>query len=118
MEAGCTYGWRISELLKLKVNQVDFAHKVIRLHPGTTKNKDGREVSMTEAVRNFFTLCVEGKGPQDYLFTRPNGKRVRDFVVHGRRRAQRLERHICSSTTCAALPPETSGGPELRKASS
>jgi integrase len=79
VEAGCTYGWRVGELLKLKVNQIDLDNWVIRLHPGTTKNKDGREVTMTQEVHDFFELCVEGKTPQDYLFTRPNGKRVRDF---------------------------------------
>jgi integrase len=79
VEAGCTYGWRVSELLKLRVNQIDLDNWVIRLHPGTTKNKDGREVSMTPEVHALFTLCVEGKDPDDYVFTRPNGKRVRDF---------------------------------------
>jgi integrase len=79
VEAGCTYGWRIGELLKLKVNQVDLANGVIRLHPGTTKNKDGREVTMTDSVHRFFPQCAEGKSSNDYLFSRPNGKRVRDF---------------------------------------
>ena len=79
VEAGCTYGWRISELLRLKVNQVDIEHKVIRLHPGTTKNKDGREVTMTQSVHDLFVLCVEGKSSEDHLFTRPSGKKVSDF---------------------------------------
>jgi integrase len=79
VEAGCTYGWRVGELLKLKVNQVDLRNRVIRLHPGTTKNKDGREVTMTQPIYDLFVLCVEGKAPHDYLFTRPNGQRVRDF---------------------------------------
>jgi hypothetical protein len=34
---------------------------------------------MTPEVHALFTLCVEGKDPDDYVFTRPNGKRVRDF---------------------------------------
>jgi integrase len=79
VEAGCTYGWRVSELLRLKVNQIDLEHKVIRLHPGTTKNKDGREVTMTQSVHDLFVLCVEGKSPEDHLFTRPSGKKVSDF---------------------------------------
>lgn len=79
VEAGGTYGWRIGELSKLKVNQVDLENRVIRLHPGTTKNKEGREVTMTQAVHDLFELCIEGKSPEDYLFTRPNGMRVRDF---------------------------------------
>ncbi len=79
VETGCTYGWRIGELLKLKVNQVDLDNRVIRLHPGTTKNKEGREVTMTQTIHDLFELCSEGKSPEDYLFTRPNGMRVRDF---------------------------------------
>jgi integrase len=79
VEAGCTYGWRIGELLKLRVNQIDLENRVIRLHPGTTKNKEGREVTMTQAVHDLFELCIEGKSSEDYLFTRPNGMRVRDF---------------------------------------
>jgi integrase len=79
VEAGCTYGWRIGELLKLRVNHIDLENRVIRLHPGTTKNKEGREVTMTQAIHDLFELCIEGKAPEDFLFTRPNGKRVRDF---------------------------------------
>lgn len=79
VEAGCTYGWRVGELLKLRVGQVDLVNRVIRLEPGTTKNKDGREVTMTEPVRDLFVQCAGGKSPVDYLFTRPNGKRVADF---------------------------------------
>jgi integrase len=79
VEAGCTYGWRVGELLKLRVNQIDIEDRVIRLHPGTTKNKEVREVTMTQTIHDLFELCIEGKTPEDYLFTRPNGKRVRDF---------------------------------------
>jgi integrase len=79
VEMGCTYGWRVGELLKLRVNQIDLENWTIRLHPGTTKNKDGREVKMTQTVRDLLELCVEGKNPDDYVFTRPNGQRVRDF---------------------------------------
>jgi integrase len=66
-------------LLKLRVNQIDLDNWIIRLHPGTTKNKDGREVKMTQTVHDLLELCVEGKNPHDHVFTRPNGQRVRDF---------------------------------------
>ena len=79
VEAGSTYGWRVGELLRLKVNQVDLENNVIRLHPGTTKNKDGREVTMTQSVHDLFKFCVGGKRPGDYLFTRPSGRKVCDF---------------------------------------
>jgi integrase len=34
---------------------------------------------MTQAIHDLFEFCIEGKASEDYLFTRPNGKRVRDF---------------------------------------
>ncbi len=40
VEMGRTYGWRISELINLKVGQIDIGARTIRLEPGTTKNKD------------------------------------------------------------------------------
>jgi integrase len=34
---------------------------------------------MTESVYKLLELCVEGKEPDNYVFTRPSGKRVKDF---------------------------------------
>ncbi|MHB1936427.1 MAG: tyrosine-type recombinase/integrase [Acidobacteriaceae bacterium] len=79
VEMGRTYGWRISELISLKVEQVDISARTIRLEPGTTKNKDGREVTMTTAIYNLLEQCVAGKSAEDAVFTRPDGKAVRDF---------------------------------------
>ncbi|HXO39799.1 MAG TPA: tyrosine-type recombinase/integrase, partial [Candidatus Acidoferrum sp.] len=55
------------------------AQRVIRLEPGTTKNREGREVVMTDAIFTLLSACVHGKPADDYVFTRCNGKRVRDF---------------------------------------
>lgn len=79
VECGRTYGWRVSELLNLGVEQVDLAQRVIRLEPGTTKNTDGREVFMTEAVYAMLTACIMGKQGGHKVFTRSNGKPVRSF---------------------------------------
>ena len=79
VEVGRTYGWRIGELLQLRVRQVDLLAKVIRLDPGTTKNRDGREVSMTQNVYALLSACVSGKQPDDFVFTRPDGKPVLSF---------------------------------------
>jgi site-specific recombinase XerD len=77
VECGCTYGWRIAELLiGLRVSQVDLVQRVIRLEPGTTKNDDGREVFMTNEVHALLSLCVVGKKADDALFIRENGKPV------------------------------------------
>jgi integrase len=79
VECGRTYGWRISELLNMQVNQIDLAQRVIRLEPGTTKNREGREVVMTDTVYTLLSTCVLDKAADDYVFTRSGGKRVRDF---------------------------------------
>jgi len=78
-EVGCTYGWRYGSLLKMRVKQVDANANVIRLEPGTTKNKKGLEVTMPRRVRELLLQSIQGKKPNDYLFTRANGKPVRDF---------------------------------------
>ena len=81
VECGRTYGWRVSELLTMRVAQVDVAQRVIRLEPGTTKNRDGREVMMTGAVCQLLSALVHSKVADDFVFTRANGKPVRDFRV-------------------------------------
>jgi integrase len=78
-EVGCTYGWRHGSLLKMRVKQVDPHANVVRLEPGTTKNKKGLEVTMPRRVRELLLECIKGKSPEDCLFTRQNGKLIRDF---------------------------------------
>jgi integrase len=63
----------------MRVEQVDVTKRSIRLEPGTTKNGEGREVSMTPAVFELLRACVEGKQVGDHVFTRPNGHAVRVF---------------------------------------
>ena len=79
VEIGRTYGWRVSELLNMRVSQLDLSQRTIRLDPGTTKNREGREVIMTDAAYTLLTAGVIGKTPDDFVFTRTNGKRVKDF---------------------------------------
>lgn len=42
-----TYGWRLSEVMGLRLSQVDLAAGTLRLEPGTTKNREGRVVYLT-----------------------------------------------------------------------
>ena len=42
-------------------------------------NDEGRVVIMTDTVRRLLEPCVAGKSAGDYVFTRANGKPVRDF---------------------------------------
>jgi integrase len=78
-EIGHSFGWRHSEVLNLRVRQVDLFAGSIRLNVGETKNNAGREVSMTQAVRILLSECVRGKQPDDRVFTREGGRPVSDF---------------------------------------
>jgi integrase len=73
------FGWRKSELLNLRVSQIELATRTIRLEVGETKNDAGRTVKMTTEVFTLLSACVSGKKPDDYVFTREDGKPVRDF---------------------------------------
>jgi len=85
VECGRTYGWRVSELLNLRARHVDVGQRTIRLEPGTTKNRDGRTVTMTDAVYHLLKASLEGKGPDDHVFARSNGKPVKIFRTTWRR---------------------------------
>jgi len=79
LETAHQYGWRVSELLNLRVGQVDLVARTIRLEPGTTKNREGREVTIESgALLELLRQCVEGKRQDDHVFTRGN-KPIRDF---------------------------------------
>jgi integrase len=79
LEVAHVYGWRKQELLNLRARQVDLVARTIRLDPGATKNREGREASMTDAVRALLSECMRGKTGEDFVFTRDNGRPVRSF---------------------------------------
>ena len=61
------------------VCQVDLAARTIRLEPGTTKNREGREVTIESfTLLSLLRQCLEGKKQHEYVFTRDN-KPIRDF---------------------------------------
>lgn len=78
-ETGYTYGWRHEEVVEMRVKQVNLTANTIRLEPGTTKNDEGREVTMTLPVRMLLKQCIDGKKADDYVFTREDGEAVKDF---------------------------------------
>jgi integrase len=79
LELAYSYGWRRAELLGLRVRHVNLPERIIRLDVGTTKNGDGREVSMTTRVYELVQQAVAGKAAKDFLLTRNNGKPIKDF---------------------------------------
>lgn len=79
LETAYSFGWRVGELLTLRVGQVDLVARTIRLDPGTTKNQEGREVTIESGtLLQLLRHCVEGKRPEDHVFTRGD-KPIRDF---------------------------------------
>ena len=81
LEVGYTFGWRVSEVKKLTVRQVDMASSRILLDPGTTKNDDGRVVRFKpgSVLAKLLAACCHGKKVDDPVFTRENGSQVQDF---------------------------------------
>jgi integrase len=63
----------------MKVDQIDLAAQTITLWRGTTKSREPRLVKMTREVLILLTACVEGKQPDQYVFTRKGGEPVLDF---------------------------------------
>ncbi len=80
VQAAGVYGWRRGELVNLHARHVDLVGRTLRLDPGTTKNRKGREVSIDDPVLlELFQAACRGKGPDDPVFTRDDGAPVKDF---------------------------------------
>jgi integrase len=79
LAVGCSFAWRKSEVLGLRIRQLDFPGRVIRLDVGSTKNDDGRVVRMSNEVYELLSACAAGKDDQDFVFTRDGNRRVLDF---------------------------------------
>jgi integrase len=100
LELGFTYGWRRAELLGLRVRQVNLATGTIRLDVGTTKNGEGREVTMTAKVAELLREAVIGKSPESFVLTR-RGKPIRNLQQAGGASAFGLASARCSVSTAA-----------------
>jgi len=74
-----SFGFRSRELLKLKVRQVNMLERTISLEPGSTKNKEGPTVKMTEEVYLLLFECIRGKGSDEFVFTWKDSREVLDF---------------------------------------
>jgi integrase len=79
LEMAFEYGWRRNELLNLRCRQANTNTGLIRLDVGETKGGEGREVTMSATIREMVKLAAAGKTPDDFLLTRADGSRVKDF---------------------------------------
>lgn len=64
----------------MRCEQVDLLNNTVSLYSGETKERGGEpRLVLTEECRQLVTELGKGKQSEDFLFTRENGKTVRDF---------------------------------------
>lgn len=65
----------------MRVKQIDLANLTIRLEAGTTKNGKPRVIKLVKdsEVSHLLTACITRKQPDDFVFTRKNGKQIKGF---------------------------------------
>lgn len=75
------FGFRKSELLDMKTEQVNIIDGTIRLWRGTTNIKSGepRLVVLTPETKMLLTACCHSKLPDEHVFTRNDGRPMLDF---------------------------------------
>ncbi len=105
LEMAYEYGWRLSELVNLRVRNVDLANQSVALDAGTTKNDRARLVKMTKNVETLLRQCVADKAPDDPVFT-CKGKRVRNFRKRWKKMCETagLGRWVCPDCKIAIGP--------------
>jgi integrase len=79
VELAATYGLRRGELLNLRVEQVDKATDRVKLEADQTKGETARVFGLNPITKPLVFAMMEGKAPSDYLLTREDGRRVKDF---------------------------------------
>ena len=84
------------------------------MDPGTTKNHEGREATVTQSVRALLIQAMIGKQPDDYLFSRVNGNPISDFRGSWERHARLQAFQRCYFTICVVLLFGTWCGLEFR----
>jgi integrase len=71
---GFSYGWRKSEMLSLRVRNVDLLDGWLTLE--TSKNGEGRRVKPTAEINTLLAECIRGKQPDDFVLTHKDGSQV------------------------------------------
>ncbi len=99
-ECAVTLGWRISELLNLKSKQLDLADRSIRLHPGDTKNGEGRLAFLTDKAFVLIKACAMEKHRISSCLLGVMASPSRIFGEPGKRQQTRQEWVACLYTIC------------------
>ena len=71
---GFSYGWRKSEILSLRVRNVDLLDEWLSLE--TSKNDESRRVKLTAEIKTLLAECIRTKQPDDFVLTHKDGSRV------------------------------------------
>jgi integrase len=66
VEMAYIFGWRLSEMLGLRVRNINLVEGTVRLE--TSKNGDAREVPMTDGLRALVAQLVRDKNSDEHLF--------------------------------------------------
>ena len=111
------YGWRMqSEVLALRLSQLDLDTGTLRLEPGTTKNGEGREVHLTPELRALLAAQVERVRSLSrrlnrvipYLFPHLKGPhagtQIRNFCKSWARHVRPWGLRGCFGMICSAQP--------------
>ncbi len=76
---GFITGWRKSEILSLRWNQVDLQGQTIRIDPGITKGGEGRTIFLDGELRETIQIQAEARRLDcPYVFHR-SGRPIKDF---------------------------------------
>lgn len=79
---GYLTGCRVQEILGLKWSQVDLLARVVRLAPGTTKNREGRTIPLTPELYQMIAYQKQDRAQHwphcPFVFHR-FGNRIKDF---------------------------------------
>ncbi len=111
-EVGYTYGWRHEELLDLRARQVNLSTGTTRLEPGTTKNSEGREVSMTMRLRLYCRNASMVKFQTSSCSRARTANRYEISAEHGQTPALRQRCPACFFTIRGGRQRGICAGPE------